>query len=95
MAEVQIHAPEGKNGKVIQHDCSDFPDDPKYGKFKLTRPHVFRDGDVVDLPDDVADYFCRAGWAAKVGADPVSPPAGRPVFVQPDNIRLSVQSQNS
>jgi len=82
---VTIHAPEGKLGKVIKHDCSDFPDDPKFALFRASTPYIFRDGDEVDLPDDIADYFLRAGWAAKDGEQPVKPDPSKPVTVVPDN----------
>lgn len=85
---VKIHAPEGKFGKVIKHNCSDFPDDPKYGPFKASTPYLFRDGDEVDLPDDVADYFIRAGWAAKDGEEPIKPDNSKPVLVKPANGKL-------
>lgn len=91
---VKIHAPEGKLGKVIKHDCSDFPDEPQYAVFKSTTPYLFRDGDEVTLPDDVADYFIRAGWAAKEGEQPVKPDSTKPVLVKPDNSKLGVSDPN-
>lgn len=85
---VKIHAPDSKHGKVIKHDCRGFPDEPKYAQFKASHPYLFRDGDEVDLPDDVADYFMRAGWAAKDGEQPVKPDPGKTVFVQAHNSKL-------
>lgn len=87
-----IHAPDGKLGKVIKHDCSDFPDDPKYAIFKASNPYIFRDGDVVDLPEKTADYFLRAGWAAKEGEQPIKPDRSKPVLVEPDNGTLGTRS---
>lgn len=79
MATVTIHS-------NFRHDCSDWPEE--FAEFQATKPHAFRAGDVVTVPDDAADYFCRAGWAAREGEEVVKPPQGVPVLVQPDNAKL-------
>lgn len=81
---VQIH-------ETFRHDCTDFPDEEKYEQFRVTRPYQFRKGDEADVPDDVADYFIRAGWAATDGDEPVKPDKSKPVFVQPHNGTLGVK----
>lgn len=80
---VEIHT-------TFRHDCSGLPDE--YAELKVTTPYQFRAGDKVEVPDDLADYFIRAGWAAKPGEEPVKPDPGKPVFIQPDNGVLGSRS---
>lgn len=92
--QVTMHVPENKNGRIYMHDCSGFPDEPQFDKFKLTKPHLFRDGDVVDLPPDCADFFIRAGVAAKDGEELLTPDRTKPIFVQPHSTRNGVSVQS-
>ncbi len=61
----------------FRHDCSDFPEG-------FNRPGTFSVGDY-EVPDEIGDYFIRAGWAAKRGKKPIKPDPYKPVFVKPDN----------
>lgn len=69
--KVQIHI-------EFVHDCSDFPEG-------FDRPNRFVAGEEHDVPNDIADYFIRAGWASKPGEEPLKVDFSKPVLVQPDN----------
>lgn len=84
--KIEIH-------ETFRHDCTGLPDE--YAELKVTTPYQFRAGDVVDVPDDLADYFIRAGWAALEGEEPVKPDKGQAVFVQPHNSTLGVRSKDN
>lgn len=86
-ATVKIHT-------TFRHDCSGFPNEPQYDQFKVTKPYQFRAGDEVTIPDDAADYFTRAGWAAAEGEEPVKPDPTKPVLVQVHNSKLGVSDTN-
>lgn len=59
-------------------------------------PHAtapfFVEGKEYDLPEDLADYFIRGGVAAKPGEEVVKPDPGKPVFVQPQNVKMGNKS---
>lgn len=75
-----------------RHDCSDFPDEEKYEKFKATKPYAFRSGDIEEVPDDAGDYFIRAGWASEEGGTPVKPDPTKAVFVHAHSSKLGVKN---
>lgn len=83
---VVLAIPDGKNGKVLKHDCHVcplVPPGPQFDWLRLTRPYLFRDGDEVDLPEGLADYFIAAGWAAEPGKEIVRPAVNQPILVTP------------
>ena len=69
MAKVRIHT-------TFVHDCSDWPEG-------FDAHNRFVEGELVNVPDDMADYFKRAGWAADDGEEPVKPDPTKPVLVKP------------
>ncbi len=75
---VEIH-------ETFMHDCSGFPEG-------FARPNRFVKGEQHDVPDDIADYFKRAGWASEVGGQPVKPDPTKPVLVKPDNSNIGVSN---
>lgn len=78
MAKVKIHT-------TFKHDCSDWPEGfDAHGRFVK--------GEEVNVPDDMADYFIRAGWAARPGEEPIKPDTTKPIFVQPHNSQIGVSS---
>ena len=78
MAKVRMHV-------TTIHKCSD--DEFVWTGFpELDR---FVEGELVDVPDGVADYFKRAGWAADDGEEPIKPDQSQPVFVNPDKMEFN------
>lgn len=82
MTKVQIHSD-------FRHDCTGWAEEygDEYASFEVSVPHPFRSGDEVDVPEPMADYFIRTGWAALPGEQPIKPKSNKPVFVQPDSVR--------
>ena len=81
--KIQVH-------ERFRHDCSDFPEE-------FDQPGNFfpGGGDQEDglylVPDEVADYFIRAGWASEPGQEAVKPPQGKPVFVNMHNAKHKIK----
>lgn len=83
--------------QAFRHDCSDWSDpndESKYAEFQATKPHQFRAGDEVDVPDDAAQYFIAGGVAAVPGEDPIERDPLRPVFVQPRDVVHKTSAEN-
>jgi len=76
---VQVHT-------EFRHDCSDFP-------LGLKRPGTFTPGEH-EVPDDVGDYFIRAGWASPPGGQVAKPDPSKPVLLLPANARLGTKDSN-
>jgi len=74
--KVQVHT-------TFTHDCGEFPEG-------FARPNRFVAGEEHEVPDDVGDYFIRAGWASLPGEDAVIPDPSKPVLVEPDSGTLGV-----
>ena len=76
---IQVHT-------QFRHDCQDFPEG-------FERPYTFAVG-AHTVPDDIGEYFIRAGWASLPDEEPVIPDPTKPVFVQPDNGVLGSSSSD-
>lgn len=71
---VQIH-------HTFRHDCSSFPEG-------FARPGLFVNGTEHEVPDDVGDYFLRAGWASSPGEQPIKVDKTTPVYVDVRSSKL-------
>lgn len=78
MAKIKVH-------EQFTHDSSGFPEG-------FEQHNIYLAGVEYEVPDDVADYFIRTGWAALPGEEPVKPDPSKPVFVQPDSSGVGTNS---
>ena len=80
-------------GNDPRHDRpQDHENDPD--GFTLPPGGVFVMGREYDVPPALAEYFIKAGWAAKIGEEVVKPDPTKPVFVQPHSSRHSLSDSN-
>ena len=68
MAKVRIHT-------TFVHDCSDWPEG-------FDAHNRFVEGELVNVPDDMADYFKRAGWEDEEGEEKVKKDQKKHVIVK-------------
>ena len=92
MSLVRVKIAEDLGNDPVHNRPQDFEDHPT--GYTLPMHGVFVMGREYDVPEELADYFIRAGWAAKIGEEVVKPDPTKPVFVQPDSIKIGVKDTN-